>query len=297
MGDLQEKILLQSGDIKFLEAVIGLNSKLVGMTVHEANMRELNNILILAIRRRGRVLRRSLGATILEPGDCVLIQGHKNALHRLRSDIRFLIMEPVEPGFIRKEKIPIALLILGAVVIASAFNIYPIAFCAMAGAFLMVLTGCLRLNEVYESIDWKILILLAGLIPLGQALEETGAANLVIQNLFTLAGSWSPILILSSLYLLTTLLTEILSNTACIVIMLPFAFTIGHQLNLDPRPFIMAVTFASSLSFMTPIGYQTNTMIFGIGGYRFTDFFRVGAPLNLICWILATFLIPIFWPF
>lgn len=297
LSESQEKALLETGDITFIEGIVATNSRLVGLTVHEANIRELVDTTIIAIRRRGRVLERSLADTILESGDCVLIQGHRDSLVKLKSNINFLLMEPLEPKFIRKEKIPTAILILLAVVTFATLNIYPISITALVGAFLMIITGCLRVKEAYESVDWRVILLIAALIPLGKALEQTGGAQLLSHNFLSISGSLAPLIVLSLLYILTTILTEVLSNTACIVLMFPLAINLATQIGVDAKPFIMAVTFASSLSFLTPIGYQTNTLIYGLGGYKFTDFVRFGTPLNLICLILSILMIPILWPF
>lgn len=297
LSEVQEKAALETGDIAFVEAVIATNSRVLGLSVHEANIRELIDTNIIAIRRRGRVLHRSLADTILEQGDCVLIQGRRDAILKSRSKDNFLLMEPVEPEFIRKDKIPIAIFILALVVVVASLNIYPITITALAGAFIMVLTRCLRIKEAYESVDWRVILIIAALIPLGKALEATGGAELISRQIISTAGSLGPVALLSLLYVLTTIITEILSNTACIVLMFPIAISIAALLNVDAKPFIMAVTFASSLSFLTPIGYQTNTIIYGLGGYKFRDFLKFGTPLNIICWILATLLIPIIWPF
>jgi len=297
LSELQEKTLLESGDVGFVEAVIAPTSKLVGMTVHEANTMDLNNVTILAIRRRGRVLRQSLADAILESGDCVLVQGHQDSLYRLRSDIRFLLLEPLKADFVHKTKIPIALSIMAAVIIVSAINLFPIVFAALSGALLMVVTGCINPKEAYDSINWKVLIMIGCLIPLGYAMEASGAATLMTEKIISVAGPLGPIAILSGLYLVTMLLTEVISNAACLVLMFPFAVTIASQLDISAKPFVMAVTFASTLSFMTPVGYQTNTIIYGIGGYKFKDFFRLGIPLAILCWGLATLLIPMIWKF
>jgi di/tricarboxylate transporter len=161
----------------------------------------------------------------------------------------------------------------------------------------LILTKCITLEEAYQSIEWNIIFLLAGVLTLGVALEKTGAARLISDSMITAAGGWGPVVLISGLFFLTMMLTNVMSNTAAAALLAPIAIVAAESLQLSPRPFLMAVTFAASLSFMTPVGYQTNTLIYGPGQYKFTDFLRVGTPLNVIFWILGTILIPIFWPF
>ncbi len=152
------------------------------------------------------------------------------------------------------------------------------------------------MNEAYQSINWNVVVLIAGMLGLGLAMEKSGGAAFIAHSLQTVFGPFGPRVALSATYLLAMLLTEMVSNNAVAALMTPIAITTAQELGCDPRPFVFAVMFAASASFSTPIGYQTNTMIYGAGGYKFTDFFRVGAPLNLILWILSSIMIPVFWP-
>jgi di/tricarboxylate transporter len=162
---------------------------------------------------------------------------------------------------------------------------------------LIVLTRCISLEEAYQSIDWKVIFLLAGVLTLGIALESTGAAEVISDLMVATLGRLGPMALVSGFYLLSTVLTNVMSNNATAALLAPVAIAAAETLGVDPKPLLMAVTFAASSSFMTPVGYQTNAMIYGPGQYKFTDFLRVGGPLNLIFWIAATILIPYFWPF
>jgi len=161
----------------------------------------------------------------------------------------------------------------------------------------MTLSGCLEADEVYDAVDWRIIILLAGLLPLGIAMSQSGAAEFIVANTLGMVSSFGPLVVLAVLYLMALLLTEFMSNAAAAVILTPIGMSTAHLLDVSATPFLIAVTFAASTSFATPVGYQTNTMVYNAGGYRFMDFVKVGLPLNLIFWVLGVIFIPVFWPF
>ncbi|HJK90672.1 MAG TPA: SLC13 family permease, partial [Polyangiaceae bacterium LLY-WYZ-15_(1-7)] len=186
---------------------------------------------------------------------------------------------------------------LAAVVGLAAFDVLPIVVTALCGSILLVLTRTLTSGEALEAIRWRVLFLLAGVIPLGAAMDRTGAADLLSRFLTDGLGELGPRVLLAGFFGLSMMLTNVVSNQATAALLAPVAIESGHALGLDPRPLLMAVTFAASLSFMTPIGYQTNTLVYGPGHYRFTDYTKVGTPLNLLFWALATLAIPWFWPF
>jgi di/tricarboxylate transporter len=188
-------------------------------------------------------------------------------------------------------------LIIAAVVTVAAFGIYPIVSAAVAGAVLMVVSGCLPVRRVYQEIDWVVIVLLGGLIPLGLALETTGAAAHVADAILRLGGEMGPHFALGLFVILTALLTGTMSNNATAALLAPLAIQIADVLAVDPRPFLIGLTFAASAAFYTPIGYQTNLLVYGPGGYKFADYFRVGAPLTVIYTLLITWLIPQFFPF
>jgi di/tricarboxylate transporter len=280
-----------------VEAVIAPNSTLTGRTLKQLRFRDVFGAVALAIRHRGKLMRGHLEDTRLSAGDVLLIQVKRDHLAQLRQDRAFVIVSEVGLPEYRKRKMIPALVIIIGVVLAAALNVTPILVSAIVGGVLLILTGCLDVSDVYKSIEWKVIFLLAGVLPLGIALEKTGAALLISKGMISLVGAWGPIALVSAFYLVTSLLTEAMSNNATAVLLAPIAIATAESLGVDARPFLMAVTFAASASFMTPVGYQTNTLIYGPGQYKFADFLRVGTPLNIIFWILATLLIPQFWPF
>jgi di/tricarboxylate transporter len=279
-----------------VEAVVAPGSQLVGETLKSSNFRNAFGANVLALRHRGTVLHEKLGSTVLLGGDVLLIEVESHQLDSLRNHEAFVMISEVAQPEFRRGKALLATAIVAGVVVTAALGFLPILVSAVAGATLLVLTGCLQPEEAYHAIDWKVIFLLAGTLSLGVALENSGAAHLLSQLLIGTAATLGPVAVISALYFMTSLLTEGMSNNATAVLLAPIAIGAAEILQVDPRPFLMAITFAASASFATPVGYQTNTMIYGVGRYRFTDFLRIGAPLNLIFWILATFLIPAFWP-
>jgi len=198
--------------------------------------------------------------------------------------------------YFRRDKAIAALLVMLTVIVLAVFNIVPIMIAAIIGALGMVLTRCLNIDEAYNAVDWKIIFLLGGIIPLGLALEQHGVVHWLTDTVINSLNVYGPIAILASIYFITAILTAVMSNNATAAILAPIAITVAASINVDPRPFLVAITFAASTSFATPVGYQTNTMVYFPGGYRFTDFVRIGVPLNIIFWVLSTLLIPVIWP-
>ncbi len=288
---------LAAPDIELVEAVVSSNSPLAGQTIKASHFKETFSAKVLAIRHHGRLEQTKLDDSPLHPGDALLIAVPREQLADLARNPAFVLITPTAMPVFRKSKILPALLILVGVIAASAFGVVPIVVSALAGCALMVLTGCLRPTEVYPAVDWKVILMLGGLLPLGFALESTGAAKLLSDAIVVVFGPFGPWVLLSALYFVTSVLTEIMSNAATAVLLTPIAITAAAAMDVDARPFLIAVTFAASSSFMTPVGYQTNTLIYGPGAYRFADFLRVGTPLNILFWILCTALIPIYWPF
>jgi len=292
-GDIESTIT--TGEEKLAEVLILSNSRLIGTTLKDLKFRQRYNATVLAIRRGSELLQGRLGKIPLKFGDLLLVQGPKQSFIGLQTTRELLVLEEKDIESLRKDKGIIALIITLSVIIIAAFDIQPILVTSLVGVVLMVITGCLKPGEVYGSIRWDIIFLLAGLIPLGTAMDNSGTTKWLADNLVAIGGNLSGFWILVFFYLITSVLTEILSNNAAVVLMIPVAVEVAKTLGLNPLAFMYAVTFAASNSYLTPIGYQTNTMVYAPGGYKFLDFTRLGAPLNLILTILTPVLIVVFY--
>lgn len=233
----------------------------------------------------------------LDGGDALLVRIRQANLARLLRSDDVIVMDELTDLHVRKDRAVTAVAILVAVVAAAAGGLLPIHAASIVGAVAMVLGRCLTVEEAYDAIDWKIIFLLGGILPLGVALEETGTAGWLAYTLLQPLVGFGPIVMLAVLYLVTALLTETMSNNASAVILAPIAISLAGAMGVDPRPFLVAITFAASTSFATPIGYKTNAMVYAPGGYRFLDYTLVGGPLNLVFWAIAVLLIPVIWPF
>jgi di/tricarboxylate transporter len=288
---------LKAEDLALIEVLVAPRARVIGQTLAELEFRRRYNLIALAIQRRGQALREKLNSVRLQFGDALLLQGPKEAINKLRADENFIVLEEVEEVSLRRHKVPIALGIIAMVVGLAALNILPIMTTAILGCVLMVATRCLSLDEAYAAIDWKVIFLLAGVLPLGIAMQNSGAAAFIAEKSLAFVGRFGPVAALAMIYLLTAALTECMSNNAAAVLLAPIAISTAIGLGVSPKPFLMAVTFAASTAFATPVGYQTNTMVYNPGGYRFTDFMKVGIPLNLIFWVVAVYFIPQIWPF
>jgi di/tricarboxylate transporter len=253
---------------------------------------------VLAVHRRGQVLRDKISEIQLAVGDVLLILVEdESAMPELRNNDAFIVLSEREDVRGMSRKAWLAASIMAGVVIVSGLHWLPIPMAAICGAITMALTGCFGRKDVYEAMDWKIIVLLGAILPLGIAIEKTGLSTVLVREAMELVGGHGPLAALLVVYLLTALLTELMGHNPSVVLMVGIAVSIGHAMGVDPRPFVVAVAFAAATSFATPVGYPTNTMVYYAGGYRFTDFMKVGIPLIAIFCALSMWLIPIFWPF
>lgn len=290
---------LAEEDFALAEVVIAPNSDLIGRTIRDIDARRALDGIVLAIKRGSKKLVRRLDSLRLEPGDVLLVQSRPQTIAELAKSPDFMIVSKVSPPVRATRKAPLALLILVAVLFTGGFTPVDISIAALAGAVLMALTRCVKIDEMYHSVDWKVVFLIACMIPLGIAMDSkhTGAADWFAGTFLQFAGNAGPLLVLAGLFLFTTLLTEIMSNAAAAVLIAPISISISNSMGLEPYPFLMAVAIGASTTFLTPIGHQSNVLVYGIGNYKFSDFPRVGALLNLLIFGAVLVLIPVFWPF
>ncbi|WP_430504691.1 SLC13 family permease [Haloparvum sp. PAK95] len=278
-----------------VEVVIAPGSTPIGKTLETLNFRSRYDATVLAIRRGEEVIHARMDERTLRAGDTLLIQATADTIQRFSNDRNFILAREITRPDFRTSRIPVALAILGAVIALAALNVLPILISALGGVVAMVATGCVKPTEMYEAVDWSVIFLLAGLIPLGVAMERTGAAAWLASVIVVGTEGLAPIVVLGVFYLFTALITNVVSNNASVVLMIPVAVQVAQGIGANPFAFVLAVTFAASSAMLTPIGYQTNLMVYGPGGYKFTDFFRVGAPLQLVLTVVTTLGIAFFW--
>lgn len=283
-------------DLRLAEAVVTPNSRFIGQRVRTLGLSRKYGVGVLAIRRLGRQHQYRLRDLRLHAGDVLLVQGEPSALRVVHDEGDVLLVEGVESTLTFPEKAPLAAGILALVVLLAAAGVAPIVVLALGGVGLMLLSRCIDIRSAARAVEPDVLLLLAGTIPLGLAIEKVGVAAWVAEALVGLGGANAPWVILGVLYFSTSAATEILSNNATAVLMTPIALGLAERLGIDPKPLLVAIAFGASASFATPLGYQTNALVMGPGGYRFLDYLRIGLPLNLMLACVATFTIPCFWP-
>jgi di/tricarboxylate transporter len=293
----KEELVTDSED-RLYEAVITPNSFLVNQSIKSLNFKELfNQVLVIGIRLRAGMMSNKLTKTDLRAGDILLLRATEERISSIQNSDGLVLISQTSSKVLDKSRIILAVLVLVAVIGLSVFNILPIVVSALAGALSMILLKVLKAEQAYKSIDWKVILMLAGILSMGTALEKTGGSELLGRLIVEGVGDYGPRVVLSALFAITFIMTNVMSNNATAALLAPIAISIASALDVDSRPLLMAVTFAASLSFMTPMGYQTNTMVYSPGNYKFKDYVIVGTPLNLIFWIIATLLIPILFPF
>lgn len=306
--DLMTELKVGLGQISahegvLVEGVVAPHSDLIGQTVRTADLRQRHHVVALAAHRHGRQLGPSFDKRPLQNGDVLLLMGSEQAIENLRASEDLLLVDrPRLPARRSTRQIAIVLGCILGVIISSSVGWMEIEVAALLACAIVFVTKCLAPREGYAAIEWNLLFLIYGMLAVGVAMEETGTSKYVVDQLLGVVNEFvpaehKPMIMLAAFYLLASVLTELLSNNAVAALLTPLALSLGTQLGVDSRPFVIAVCIAASAAFATPIGYQTNTYIYGVGGYRFADFVRFGLPLNIICFVVAVYLIPLVWPF
>jgi di/tricarboxylate transporter len=287
---------LGSKDIRLMESVITTESTLPGKTSAGLYLRRLYGVNLLAIARRGRRITQPLGQTKFMTGDILLFQGTDESLQTVVKKFKCLPLAEREIRIGQPKKVMLSVGIFGGAMVLSATGILPVQIAFTAAAVIMVLSGVVPLGEIYEHIDWPVIVLLGAMFPLGHALESSGGAGLIAEKLLMLSGFFSSAGTLAVLLAGTMLLSNVVNNAAAAVLMAPISITLAKEMGISPDPFLMAVAVGASCAFLTPVGHQSNALVMGPGGYKFGDYWRLGLPLSIIVTVVAVPLILIFWP-
>ena len=292
---------LEQEDNVLVECMLTDKSDIIGKTLMQSNFRKRFRTFILAIRRDGSIIRKKVAHVILHTYDTLLIYGRRKQIDKLASSGDFILLGEVKADLVKSRYWWVSIFVIISTIILAAFGILPILKGAIISAVILLLFRIISPNEAYQSIHWQVIVLIAALIPLGIVIKSTGTDIFIGELISKIVADFSPnkqpYVLLGLIYLITMILTEVSSNTATAIIMAPIVMAVTNHMGIDARPFIFAVCFAASASFITPVGYQTNLMVYGPGGYKFSDFIKVGMPLSIIFWLLAILFIPIIWPF
>jgi len=298
-ADQSEDELIEQVDARqamLVEALIGPKSKFLGRTLRQIRMARRYGVYPLALHRQGENASLKLDDTPLLVGDTLLLEGAPEDLNRLNEEADLLnLTEPSSKAF-RRSKAWISFACIGFVVLAAALDLMPIFSLAVMGMVLVLVTGCIDMDEAIEAIDWQIIILIYAMLAVGTALQDTGGLALLVNGLLPFLIDLPPTAVLAVIFIICSVITETVTNNAVAVVITPIAMSVADQLGYDARPFIVTVMFAASASFATPIGYQTNTLVYSAGGYRFTDFLKVGLPMNVIAGVVVVLMSPMIWP-
>jgi di/tricarboxylate transporter len=293
-----EQDVIQRRARRLCEAVVSATSPLVGKSIRAANFRAVYNAAVVAVHRGGTRLQGRVGDIVLRAGDTLLLQTTAHFAQAHRNNPDFYLVSPVEESrYVRHDRANLALLLLGVLVFLMATGIMPIIMAAFLIAGLMIVTKCISASIARQNVDWTVLLTIVGALGIAQALQQTGAASTIAHTVVEATQPLGPTGALVAVYLITMLFTELITNVAAAALVFPLAIAVASDFGVSPRPFAIAVAFAASASFVTPIGYQTNMMIYGPGGYRFVDYIRVGLPLSLLLCVAAAALIPFIWTF
>lgn len=290
---------LVNDEIGIAEVLLPPRSALAGRTLVEARFGTLYRLTVLGIQRPNGTEKLDLKQTPLRVGDILLVQGSWRNILALR-DVRrdFVVMGEPEAamGAPTRRKVPLAILVLVGMLVLMAGNLLPVVTVSLLAALAMMLTGCISIDEAYKAVDWKSVVLIAGMLPMSTALERVGLVSVTAQGLIGLLGTWGPLAVLAGIFLLVAVLTQVLSNTATTVLVAPIALAAAQGMGVQPYAFMMAVAMAASMAFATPVASPVNTLVMGAGNYRFGDYARVGVPLILLTMLVSVLVLPLLWP-
>jgi di/tricarboxylate transporter len=276
--------------------VLSPRTTLVGRTLRSLHFREKYGLTVMAITRGGKVLRTGLRDLPLSFGDALLLYGSRRRLQVLSREHDFLVLTDQDREPVDLVRAPVATLIMGGVVAAVLTGWLPIYIAAVAGAVLMVLTGCLTMDEAYRAIEWKAVFLIAGMLPMGIAMQETGAARWITDQALGALGDGSPLIVVAGLYIVTAIGAQVMPTSAVAILMAPIALNTAADLGLSAEALLMTVALSASASFMSPVAHPANVLIMGPGGYRFRDYLKSGLPLTLVCLAVVLLVLPLVWP-
>jgi di/tricarboxylate transporter len=279
-----------------VEVTLSPGSHMQGKTLKQADFRAHYGLTVLAIQHHGKSINKNLADVPLDLGDALLIQGPEERIAQLRRDRDFMILETPPMDSKRIKKAPLAVMILLGVLIAVSTRVLHVSTAMLIGAVLMVLTGVLNMDEAYEAIEWKSVFLIAGMLPMGIAMQNSGTALFLAEKIVVLVGSWGTEAVMMGIFLMTAFTTEVMSNAAATVLVTPIAIDAARNLGANPQTFVMAVVIAAATSFLMPIGHQANVLVFGPGGYKFGDYTKVGVWLNIIIFFVVLIILPLIWP-
>jgi di/tricarboxylate transporter len=291
--DLRE---LESEQVGLAEVVLSPRTTLAGQSLRHMHFREKYGLNVLAIWREGHAYRSNLRDMALRFGDALLLYGPRDKLKVLGSEPDFLVLTEEAQEALKLNKAPVAALLMGAVLLPVILGWLPISIAAVVGATLMVLTGCLTMEEAYRFIEWKAVFLIAGMLPLGIAMQQTGAARFLADGVVSTVGGLGPLAVMAGLFVLTTLATQVMPNSAVAVLLAPIALNTANDLGISPYALMMTVAVSASASFLSPVSHPANVLIMGPGGYRFRDYVKVGLPLTVVVLGVTLLVLPLFWP-
>ena len=294
--DLRTIDKLSSVETTTVEVLITPGCSMVGRSLGSMRLRRRYGVYPLAAHRRNQNIGRQLDDLVVQVGDTLLLEGDPADIQRLAADMDMVdVSTPSERPY-RREKAPIALLAMAGIVVLAALNLAPILPLAVLAMAVVLIARCIDAEEAFSFVEGRLLALIFAMLAVGAALEHTGAIELLVGSLAPWLENVPPVVLIWTIYFITTLLTELVSNNAIAVIMAPIAIALGQTIGVDPRPLVVAVMIAASACFATPIGYQTNMLVYGPGGYRFTDYLKVGIPLNISLGVVVCLTIPLLWP-